>query len=427
MAPARDAESDPARLLAQYRAGTSFYFSSPPRVLLTLGRRADIAAMGVPAALPAAVAGALDAAPPGSVVVGALPFRWDLPPRLHVPAKAQWAVPLRPPRRVAAALASEAVVRAVPEPEEYERAVREALTRLARRDGLGKVVLARVLEVTLARRVDSTRLLRNLAARDSHGHVFAAPLDGRTLMGASPELLVSRRGRRVTSRPLAGSAARSADPFEDRRRAARLLESAKDLAEHAFVVRAVRDALRPYCDRLTVPARPSLVGTATMWHLGTHVTGRLCDPPASALALAVALHPTPAVCGTPAAAARDVIAELEPFERGYYGGAVGWCDAEGDGDWAVAIRCAEVGDRSLRLFAGAGIVPGSDPAAELAETAAKFQTMLRALGLDDLDGRGDATGSDPLAGRSRRAVQEGGPLARRDPRGPALPGRRGTW
>jgi isochorismate synthase len=119
-----------------------------------------------------------------------------------------------------------------------------------------------------------------------------------------------------------------------------------------------------------------------MWHLGTTVTGELIDRDITALHLAAALHPTPAICGTPTAAARSLVRELEPYDRDYYAGAVGWVDAEGDGEWAVAIRCAEVAETSLRLYAGGGIVLASDPKAELDETSAKFQTLLRAMGLD---------------------------------------------
>jgi len=120
-----------------------------------------------------------------------------------------------------------------------------------------------------------------------------------------------------------------------------------------------------------------------MWHLSSPISGRLADPSVSALALAEALHPTPAVCGTPLPAARGAIAEIEGIDRGYYSGLVGWCDAAGDGEWAVTLRSAEVSDATVRLFAGAGVVAGSDPDAELAETGAKFRTLLRAIGLED--------------------------------------------
>ena len=118
-----------------------------------------------------------------------------------------------------------------------------------------------------------------------------------------------------------------------------------------------------------------------MWHLSSRITGELVDPSISSLALAVALHPTPAVCGYPTALAQEAIGTIEPFERGFYTGIVGWCDANGDGQWAVTIRCAEADEHSLRLFAGAGIVAGSKPESELAETEAKFRTMLQAMGL----------------------------------------------
>lgn len=198
--------------------------------------------------------------------------------------------------------------------------------------------------------------------------------------GPAPELLVSRRGHSLLANPLAGSAPRSSDLAEDVRRAAALLESPKDLLEHAVVVSAIGEALAPYCVDLVVPDRPTLVKTAAMWHLSTTITGTLAPEPASALELACALHPTPAVCGDPTDLARDVISELEPFDRGLYSGVVGWGDAAGDGEWVVTIRCAEAGADSLRLFAGAGVVASSDPVAETAETTAKFRTFLEAVG-----------------------------------------------
>jgi isochorismate synthase EntC len=159
-----------------------------------------------------------------------------------------------------------------------------------------------------------------------------------------------------------------------------LLESEKDLHEHAVVVAAVRESLAPFCTDLEAPERPTLVRTAAMWHLSTTVTGTLADPGTTALDLASALHPTPAVCGTPTDLARRVIAESEPFDRGPYTGMVGWQDADGDGEWVVTIRCAEAEGRTLRLFAGAGVVAASTSEAETAETAAKFRTFLHAVG-----------------------------------------------
>jgi isochorismate synthase len=276
----------------------------------------------------------------------------------------------------------------IPSPGDYVHGVCQVLAAL--RDGtLRKVVLARSVRLTASERVDVGRLVRRLAVRDPLAYTFAARLPEPTpgaghpiLVGASPELLVSKHGRTVVSHPLAGSAPRSDDPFEDRRQAETLMCSDKNAREHAVVVDAIVTTLRQFCPQLTVPPRPALVGTATMWHLGTRISAQLADPKVSSLDLALALHPTPAVCGWPTGRARSVIAELEPFDRGCYAGAAGWCDAAGNGEWAVALRCAEVHDRTVRVFAGAGIVPGSDPEAELAETTQKLRTLYRALGLE---------------------------------------------
>jgi isochorismate synthase len=247
--------------------------------------------------------------------------------------------------------------------------------------GLEKVVLSRAMDLTARAPLDPALLVRRLAARDPGGYTYAVDLGGgHTLVGASPELLVSRRGDRVTANPLAGSVPRAPDPAVDRERAQALLASPKNRQEHEVVVRAVADALAPLCTDLDVPGEPSVVCTASMWHLSTVITGRT-DPGVPALALAGALHPTPAVCGTPRAAARAAIAEFEGYDRGFYTGMVGWSDASGDGEWVVTIRCAVTHGSDVRLYAGAGVVAGSDPQAELAETAAKFRTLLDGLGL----------------------------------------------
>ncbi|GAA1009569.1 isochorismate synthase DhbC [Acrocarpospora pleiomorpha] len=317
----------------------------------------------------------------GGLVIGAIPFDDPASAHLVVPAQTRWADPFVTGDVPAAAPAGEWRITPVPSPADHVKGVRRVL-ELLDRGAVDKVVLARSLELTGTEAADVVEIARRLAARDPHGHVFAISLPGeQTLVGASPELLVSRIGPAVVANPLAGSAARSADPEEDRRRAAALLCSAKDQREHAVVVGAVADALAPFCRTLSVPAEPSLICTATMWHLSSRITGRLADPATTSLDLAVALHPTPAVCGTPTEAARAVIADVEPFDRGFYTGMVGWSDDSGDGEWAVTIRCAVVGAERVRLFAGGGLVAGSVPEHELAETTAKFRTLLNALGL----------------------------------------------
>jgi len=378
-----------ADLLAAYLPG-SFYYSSARGSLLADGVHATVGDRHGSRALDAAEA--LDAATgvADPVVVGAIGFRPDAEASLVVPAVVRRAGAPTAAAGAPAPFARAWDVAPRPEPDSYADAVRRALDLIG--DGaLSKVVLARCLDLTADAPVPVPALLARLVHADPAAHAFAvdvsAPGDpaSRTLVGASPELLVSRRGDTVVANPLAGSLPRVADEAENRRRVAALLASEKDRAEHAHVSAQVAEVLGRFCAELDAPAEPVVIGTPTMWHLSTRITGRLADPAdpgSSALALAEALHPTPAVCGVPVGRARDAIAALEPVDRGYYAGLVGWTDARGDGEWVVTIRSAEVCDRTVRLFAGAGIVLGSDPAAELAETSAKFRTLLRALDLE---------------------------------------------
>ncbi|MCG8348323.1 MAG: isochorismate synthase DhbC, partial [Chloroflexales bacterium] len=389
----------PHQLLDDYVAGSSFFFATPQHTLLTRGVYAMAPCGGEPDAhtslsdlVAKTLAASVDAGQTQALVVGAAPFD-NTAPQLIVPMTVQRAGSLHCdtiPRERSAVLPPYAI-RFAPTPEAYMRGVEDALTQL-RSGRLSKIVLSRTLELSAATPIAITQLLRNLVRHNPLGYTFAVDLPQRnaspgaprlrTLIGASPELLVARAGMRVVSNPLAGSAARSADPIEDRRRAAALLTSAKDHYEHAVVVDMVASALGPYCRCLQVPAEPTLSRTETMWHLSSRISGELLDPAISVLTLANALHPTPAVCGFPTELARATIKAIEPFDRGFFTGMVGWCDANGDGEWAVTIRCAEVEERLLRLFAGAGIVTGSQAEAELAETQAKFRTMLNALGLN---------------------------------------------
>ena len=293
--------------------------------------------------------------------------------RIGAPAQAVLVTGLIP-----SAAFRDAELRSVPEPAMYEGAVAEASRRV--RDGeLRKVVLARSIEVSADHAFDPRRLAHRLRAVDPHAYTFIAPAGDGVLVGASPELLVSRHGTEVRANPLAGSAARSGDPAEDRANAETLAASAKDGEEHAVVVEAVAAVLGPLCDALEWDPRPVPIETPNVWHLSTRFRGRLREPAPSALDLARALHPTPAVGGAPTDAALAAIGQLEGFDRGCYAGPVGWVDAAGDGEWAIALRCALLrGDRAT-LYAGAGIVGASDPPAELAETDRKFRAFLDAL------------------------------------------------
>ncbi len=337
-----------------------------------------------------------------AVVVGALAFDGGVPARLWVPARILRTTPAGgvrsdllgdggdgsaegpppPVRRAPAGAEAWGRVSARPEPDPsvYAAAVAEAVERI-HRGALRKVVLARTLEVELAGEIDAATVLRRLRRRDPGCHTFAVHgADGRVLLGATPETLLRRRGRTVTCGPMAGSAPRSAAADEDAAAARRLLASQKDHREHRLVVEAMSDALAPFCETLEVDPEPRLTATASLWHLTTTMRGRLVADAPGALGLAAALQPTPAVCGTPTAAALDTIHELEPVSRGLYSGLVGWVDAAGDGEWVVALRCAALSGRRARLHAGAGIVEGSVPALEVAETEAKFTALLTALG-----------------------------------------------
>jgi isochorismate synthase len=386
-------------LLAAYLPG-SFFYSSTRGALLADGVHATVPTGAGPCAT--AAAEALDAARATGVrdplVVGALGFGPDAESSLVVPAVVRRADPLGAAVPAEPGLAESLqgwAVRQRPAPEEYEAGVRRALA-LIDDGGLRKVVLARCLELTAGQEVPVPALLRRLARANPTAHTFAVDVTAsgdpatRTLVGASPELLVSRRGTEVVANPLAGSLPRVPGTSEEaeaenRRRVAALRASDKDRREHALVAAQVGEVLGRFCPDLHVPAEPEVIGTPTMWHLSSRITGRLpaADPTVSSLALAEALHPTPAVCGVPVPEARAVIADLEPVDRGYFTGLVGWTGPDGDGEWVVTIRSAEVSERTVRLFAGAGIVEGSQPAAELAETSAKFRTLLRAIGMED--------------------------------------------
>jgi menaquinone-specific isochorismate synthase len=257
---------------------------------------------------------------------------------------------------------------------QWAAAVDAAIQRISRGE-LDKVVLARDLVAQLAGPVDVSALLNRLNAAFPDCWTFA--VDG--LIGATPELLVRRTGDQVTSRVLAGTVHSSADAGKDGALAAALLGSDKDQEEHAFAVDSVAMALANHCTDLQVPTRPFVLRLANVQHLATDVTGELVDG-APVLALAASLHPTAAVCGTPSERAKVVIRELEGLDRGRYSGPVGWTDSSGDGEFGIALRCAQIeAENQLRLFAGCGIVAGSDSAAEVAESDAKFAAMQSAL------------------------------------------------
>ena len=238
-----------------------------------------------------------------------------------------------------------------------------------------KVVLAREVVVETDQPLCRADVLA--ALRRAYPSCMLFAVDG--FVGASPELLVARTGDLVRSHPMAGTAPRSADPNTDARLAANLLSSAKDQVEHRYTIDMVHDTLLPWCSYLDEEAEPSIVAMANVQHLATLVEGRLSTPPASALELMRALHPTPAVNGSPRRTALELIERYEGIDRARYAGPVGWVDAQGNGEWAVGIRSAEIDGSTARVFAGVGVVADSDPDLELAETRAKLQAVLNAI------------------------------------------------
>lgn len=337
---------------------------------------------------------AVDALKAGRVpmVVGALPFERDKPAALTVPAEIiREDGPLEPHahyRSGPGAVLHARVSGVDPSPVEHLRRVNAAISTI-RRTVLRKVVLARAVDIAFDPPVDpllvAARLIDNSYNRDG----FIADLSpagpeytGAMLVGSSPEVLIKRQGSTVTAYPLAGSAPRSADPARDAATGRELHASAKNLEEHRYVVEHLRAALTPLCSRVDIPELPELTRTNEMWHLATPITATLADASISALELALRVHPTPAICGTPTDAAEALITTAESPRR-FYAGAVGWCDSTGDGEYMVAIRCAEVaGDgRSARAWAGGGIVADSDAQEEFDETTAKLRTIMASLGL----------------------------------------------
>ncbi|WP_228479901.1 isochorismate synthase [Microbacterium abyssi] len=262
-------------------------------------------------------------------------------------------------------------------PEGYQASVRTALSRIGSGE-VSKIVLARDLAGTIPAGSDLRRLVRALSTGYPDTWTFA--VDG--LIGASPETLVTVQERTVTARVLAGTIGRGADADQDAAASAHLASSTKDIDEHEYAVQSLLESLRPHVRAMASSEQPFMLKLPNLFHLATDVEGELSDS-GSALDLVGALHPTAAVAGTPTPAAVAAIREIEPFDRGRYAGPVGWIDGDGNGEWAIALRCAQFTPSpdaiSVTAYAGAGIVAASDPETELLETRVKFRPLVDAL------------------------------------------------
>jgi len=258
----------------------------------------------------------------------------------------------------------------------WKERVAQAITRIEK-TGVDKVVLARDLVATTTSDIDARPILTKLAAEYPSTWTFA--VDG--LVGATPELLLRLSKGMVTSRVLAGTIPKTGDDAKDLALAASLARSSKDLEEHEYAVRSVAEALEQFCSSTNVPEFPYVLHLANVMHLATDVTGALIKSKqrVDAFSLLNSLHPSAAVCGTPRNIAFDIIDEIEGMNRGRYAGPVGWIDASGDGELGIALRTGQISGKEIRIYAGCGIVAGSNPEKELEESAAKMIPMKSAL------------------------------------------------
>ena len=265
------------------------------------------------------------------------------------------------------------------EPHAWEGIVAKAVARISTGE-LEKVVLARDLNAHSDLPFDARHIMLKLAEKYSATWIFN--IDG--LVGATPELLLRLNKGLVTSRVLAGTIQRTGDDERDLALAGSLARSSKDLEEHKYAVQSVSESLMPFCSSTNIPESPFVLHLANVMHLATDVTGVVSDSltPADLFALASALHPSAAVCGTPRDIAKKVISDLEGMNRGRYAGPAGWIDSRGEGELGIALRCAQINpdnQKQIRLFAGCGIVAGSDPKKEFAESHAKLLPIREAL------------------------------------------------
>jgi menaquinone-specific isochorismate synthase len=258
-------------------------------------------------------------------------------------------------------------------PDKFKDLVSQAVLKIESGQ-IEKVVIARDLEAALPESFDIRASLKKLSAQYPTCWVYS--VDG--IFGASPELLVRVSNSQVSARVLAGTAARGTDPGVDQAISVALASSSKNTAEHAFAVNSLVNSLKQFCAQVDADPAPFSLALPNVWHLASDVHGVLKEN-ASVLDVAAVLHPTAAVAGTPTSAAQEIISELEQNDRGRYAGPVGWIGADGDGEWAIALRGAEIVDSHLRAFAGCGIVAQSDPEAELSETELKFRPIKESL------------------------------------------------
>ena len=308
------------------------------------------------------------------IVVGCIPFDTNSNSFFHFPAEVAFTAPIF---STASGWEEENPLLSSNASTGYKENVSQALAKFSSSE-LKKVVLARSLDLEFLQPVPIPELWQTLRTSSPTGYSYAFQAEGKTIVGATPEPIVLLSNNTVRSQAFAGTT-KKVSAEADRQRIKELLSDPKERLEHQLVVDQVSDALAKFCEEVSVPELPEVVDTPQLWHLASIITGKLTKA-VSSLELAYAIHPTPAVAGTPTDLATSFIAEHEP-NRGFYSGLVGWMDSNGDGEWVLVLRSAMIEGSSVTLHAGAGVVPGSTPDAEHRETAAKFSTILDALGI----------------------------------------------
>lgn len=269
----------------------------------------------------------------------------------------------------------------IPSPQQYMEMAKQGITAIKKGE-LDKLVLSRGIEAEFENKINILPVLVRAYQSNPLGFTYALDFgEGRTLIGASPEMLISKRGNYIYSNPLAGSRPRGNSKEEDTSFANELLNSQKDLSEHKFVVDNIVDKVCSVCRMIKISKTPHLIQTNRLWHLSSIIEGELNDSEKTVFDAALLIHPTPAVCGVPQDVAYKKIIELEGKSRNEFTGIIGWCDEFGNGDWAIAIRGAKIDNNRITIQAGAGIVKNSVPVEEMKETGIKCETMLSAFGL----------------------------------------------
>lgn len=325
------------------------------------------------------------------IVVGAIPFNPEHPAHLYIPETFTWNKNHATARTSTTPTqqTSKQQLHYNTENPNYKTSV-EKTVKLLKKGHAEKIVLARTLHVNSETPYKTAQIIDRLQTANPTAYTFLIDLpqksryallhDATCFLGASPELLLASSNNRVTTFPLAGSAPRHSNPHKDLQNGENLLHSRKNLHEHALVTQMVIDTFKKYCvpETVTAPPQPGLVQTPVIWHLGTPIAGQL-RPGTSPLELLYHLHPTPAVCGWPTNKAKQALPKLEKFERGLFAGVIGWIDATGNSEWAIALRSGTIKNKHATLYAGAGIVTASNPTIEHEETTTKLRTLLNAL------------------------------------------------